>query len=117
MCALSGKIGSILCVSSPCSHQMAVEATLKVMRCAYCKDSSLVPLMRLVKASKSPGLLLFGNLAVSVVFSSSLGVEVSEGNGTNCGGGGVASGEEEPDACNCPIMTIMYHAVYILINA
>ena len=68
---------------------MAVEAALKVVRCAYIICNRSVPLTRLDRVSKSPGLL---DLAVSVGFSSSFGVVVLERNG---GGGGIASGEEE----------------------
>ena len=76
---------------------MAVGVALKVLLCAHSKDYSLVPLTRLVKVSKSPGLSLVDDLVASVLFSSSFGVGV-EGNGTSCGGGGIASGEEEAAA-------------------
>ena len=68
--------------------------------CILYKENTLVPLTRLVKVSKSPGLSLVGDLAVSVLFSSSFGVEGAEGNGISCGEGGIASGEEEPAACS-----------------
>ena len=73
----------------------------------------LLPLERLVKVSKSPGLSFVDrDLAVSEIFSSSFGVEGVEGNGINCGGGGIASGDEAFFACNCPMCTTLL----ILIN-
>ena len=101
---------------------MAVAATLKVVECAQFKGiACLLPLVRLVKVSKSPGLLsVVCDLAVSAIFSSSFWVEGVEGNDINCGGGGVASGDEAPLACNCPMCTtlpILINPHQFLINA